>query len=197
MTQSDDDMIPAPEFSRLFTIEPQMGAGEDARAFSIEASADECAALAERFSLISIEELKVEGRIDVFARGRQAHLTARLVADVTQTCVVSLAPVRAHLEEDFIRDFDRAALSDAPAEIGPDFDIAALDPPDPLPERGIDVGEVAAEELGLALDPYPRAEGVKPAAGAEKGPEKGEETAAEAANLQESPFSVLRRLKER
>jgi hypothetical protein len=197
MTQDDADMTPPPEFSRLVKIEPHMGAGEGAYELSIEAEAAECEALAKRFSLISIERFKVKGRIEVFAHGRQAHLSARLIADVTQPCVVSLAPVPAHLEEDFIRDFDRAALSGTPDQTGADFDVTAADPPDPLPERGIDVGEVAAEQLGLALDPYPRAKGVNLEIGPEQGAENGVKTAGEAANPQESPFSVLRRLKER
>jgi len=196
LTQDEGEMVPASEFSRLFKIEPQMGTGEDAFEFSIEAGSDECVALAERFRLISIEVLKVEGSINIFAFGRQAHLAARLVADVTQTCVVSLAPVSSHLEEDLIRDYDSAVLSDTPVEIGPDFDITALDPPDPLPRRQIDVGEVAAEQLGLALDPYPHAEAVNPVTGPDKVVGKGDKTASEPVNPHESPFSVLRRLKD-
>jgi hypothetical protein len=197
MIQDTGDTVPAPEFSRLLKIEPQMGAGEDGRAFSFEATAEECAALADRFSLISIEGLKVEGRIDVYARGREARLVARLFANVTQACVVSLAPVPAHLEEDFTRNFDRAAVSEVPAGPAVNFDSLADDPPDPLPERGIDVGEVAAEQLGLALEPYPRAAGALPVGESGEGSETRGKLAGEGGDPQESPFSVLRRLKDR
>ena len=38
------------------------------------------------------------------------------------------------------------------------------DTPEPVTEDTIDVGEIVAQALGLALDPYPRAPGAEPAA---------------------------------
>jgi uncharacterized metal-binding protein YceD (DUF177 family) len=148
--------LPVPEFSRLFAVDAGMGSGEDARRIAIEAKADECVALARRFGLISLDRLTADARLEVFARGRRARLSGRLVADVVQSCVVSLAPVTAHIEQDFELDFDREADRFAGEPIDPD----AADPPDHLPEEGVDAGEAVAEQLGLALDPYPRAPGI-------------------------------------
>jgi uncharacterized metal-binding protein YceD (DUF177 family) len=176
------------EFSRIIRIEPEMGSGDDAITFSVEASEDERAALARRFGLLALDALSAVGRIDVTSRGRRARMTATLKADATQVCVVSLEPVRAMIEEQlsvtYDRDADRTRIE--PAQ---DFDIDTEDPPDPLPDDGIDVGEAVAEHFGLALDPYPRAPGV-----AIDAPEVGGERAEPG---ETSPFSVLDRLKGR
>lgn len=179
-----------PEFSRINAIEPDMGAGDDAATFAIEASAEERAALARRFGLIDIDSLTATGTIDVSARGRRARLTATLRAKVTQVCVVSLQPVPAEVEDSFTVTYDRDAERRMREEES--FDLDAEDPPDPLPEKGIDIGEAVAEHLGLALDPYPRAPGVElhppSAEGAEDGPENG---------ARPSPFAALGRLRRR
>jgi hypothetical protein len=62
-------------------------------------------------------------------------------------------------------------------EIDPDVDV-----PEPLGEDGLDLGEVAAEEMAVALDPYPRA----PDADAVLA-----EVAARAAEEDRGPFAVL------
>jgi uncharacterized metal-binding protein YceD (DUF177 family) len=176
------------EFSRIIRIEPEMGSGDDAITFSVEASEDERAALARRFGLLALDALSAVGRIDVTSRGRRARMTATLKADATQVCVVSLEPVRAMIEEQLSVTYDRYA-DRTRIEPAQDFDIDTEDPPDPLPDDGIDVGEAVAEHFGLALDPYPRAPGV-----AIDAPEVGGERAEPG---ETSPFSVLDRLKGR
>jgi uncharacterized metal-binding protein YceD (DUF177 family) len=89
-------------------------------------------------------------------------LEGRLEAVVTQACVVSLAPVPATLAVDFRRLFVAAAALPAAREVVVD---PLADEPEPLPGRAIDLGEIVAEELALALDPYPRAAGCAAAAG--------------------------------
>lgn len=177
------DQGTAPEFSRVIVIQPDMGAGDDAETFAIEATADERAALARRFGLLGIAALKAEGRIDVSARGRRARLSGHLRAEVTQACVVTLAPVAAVVEDEFVVTYDRDAER---PKLEEDFDIGADDPPDPLPDDGIDVGEAVAEHFGLALDPYPRAPGAALPAG---------DGGAEGETGKTSPFAVLARLK--
>ncbi len=168
------------EFSRPQPITTDMGAGEDGLAFAIEADAAERAALARRFGLIGLDSLRARGQVEIFARGRKARVTASLTADVVQACVVTLEPVPAHIEENFVRAFDRDAGMDTGET---EFYLDSEDPPDQLPEAGIDLGEVVAEQLGLALDPYPRAPGAAQ-------PPVGE-------SPRESPFSALKRLKDR
>lgn len=176
---------PPPEFSRVFAVERGMGLGADAYRVEITADAEERAALARRFNLRALDALAAEGEIEVFGKGQRARLTVRLTADVVQSCVVTLEPVPAHIEETFTVEFDRAAAEDASEKGEVVVDAEGEDPPDPLPDAGIDVGEAVAEHLGLALDPYPRA----PGAGLEGG---GWRTGGDEP---EGPFAALRKFK--
>ena len=118
---------------------------------TVDATAAECAALAVRMKLPAVHALSCvfhlirEGRDNVLARG---HLRAR----ITQTCVVSLEDFEAALEETFQVRFVQSG--DESDEIDPEAD-------DEIPFEGnlIDLREAAAEQLGLALDPYPHMPG--------------------------------------
>ncbi len=174
------------EFSRPFHVDADMGAGDDAETFAIEATEEERAALARRFGLIALVSLKAKGTIDVSARGNRARLTGTIEAEVVQPCVVTLEPVPASIRETFTVTYDRAVPRRRADEEELLFDLDAEDPPDQLPDAGIDLGEAVAEHLGLALDPYPRAPGV------EFGRQDGTDGEKEAKT---SPFSALAALK--
>jgi uncharacterized metal-binding protein YceD (DUF177 family) len=111
-------------------------------------------------------------------------LTAHFVADVTQSCIVTLEPVEAHVEGDFERrylpnaEFKDGETASHEIHVDPDGE----DPAEIL-GREIDLGEILVEELSLALDPYPRKPGV------EFTPEQ--DTVAKPDN----PFAVLAKLK--
>jgi uncharacterized metal-binding protein YceD (DUF177 family) len=115
--------------------------------FAVHASPQECTALAVRLNILAVHSL-----ICHFTLRRQgAIVTAEgiLAADVVQTCVVSLDAVDQHIDERFIIRFvpdGREPTDDDP------------EAPDEIPYQGsiIDLGEAAAEQLALALDPYPR-----------------------------------------
>jgi uncharacterized metal-binding protein YceD (DUF177 family) len=113
------------------------------------------AALAAELGLVDIPSLKVEAAIIAVGRD-QWRITGTVRAKVVQSCVVTLNPVSAIVEETFDRRFtenEDAVGSDI------DFDPTADDPPE-LVEITVDVGVVAAEALALGLAPYPRATGV-------------------------------------
>src|SRR3954454_3760552 len=119
----------------------------------IAANPEERAALAQRFGLIGVERLEAVFSLKR-AGGGVIHISGELQADVTQACVVTLAPVPAQLEERFSADF---ADEDRRRPADQDLDFEADDPPEPIRNGHIDLGELAAEQLALALDPYPRA----------------------------------------
>jgi uncharacterized metal-binding protein YceD (DUF177 family) len=174
------------EFSRVIAVDPRREHGR----FAIEANAQECVALANRFALPSIGSLTARGEVRARPGGRW-RLTARIVADVTQLCVATLAPVAAHIDERFAIDFVPPPRGDA-AEL----DIGAEDA-EPLPEDGrLDVGEIVAQHLYLALDPFPRApdagwaDHVEPVE-AEPAPASGD--GASGHEDRPSPFAVLAR----
>ena len=115
----------------------------------VEATPAECAALATRMKLPAVAALRCQFRLQRDTAGSLlAH--GHLIAHVVQSCVVSLEDFATSVEERFTVRF---------VETGQETDD---DDPDSLDEvsfvNGIlDLGEAAAEQLALALDPYPRA----------------------------------------
>jgi uncharacterized metal-binding protein YceD (DUF177 family) len=168
-------IIPA-EFSRpvLLAAVPPEG-----MAVQLDASPEECRALAERFGLIELGSLTGDVRVEQVDAAATYLVTGRLVADVVQTCVVTLEPVPARLESEFDRLFSRDLPVETEGEVEIDAESKA---PEPLASDHLDLGEILAEELSLALDPYPHAPGADRHL-AEFGGDRGRETG--------SPFSVL------
>ncbi|GAB2179167.1 YceD family protein [Dongia sp. agr-C8] len=151
----------------------------------ISANPEERAALARRFDLIGIDRLEAVFTLKR-AGGGVIHVQGEIAAEVTQACVVTLAPVPAKISEAFSADFADVDDRRPPAES--DLDFEAADPPEPIQNGHIDLGELAAEHLSLALDPYPRAPGA--AIPAEFSPDPDAEAAAE---RPVNPFSILKK----
>jgi uncharacterized metal-binding protein YceD (DUF177 family) len=118
--------------------------------FAVEASAEECAALALRLRIDTVQA--VTCRFALRRQGNIIEAEGALDARVVQTCVVTLAPVEQRVAERFIVRF-------VPA--GQETDDEDPESPDELAYDGssIDLGEAAAQQLALALDPYPRSPG--------------------------------------
>lgn len=139
---------PAPEFSRAVPLS-EIGAGAKAR--HLEADANERAALARRFGLIALDRLVAEVALHPDGAGFVAE--GKLLADASQACVASGAPVPAHVEEAFRIRFVAEANYQEEAEVELDAEEC-----DTLYHdgRAIDLGEAVAQSLALALDPFPR-----------------------------------------
>ena len=120
---------------------------------TVEATSGECAALARRMGLPAIESLSCEFHLDRDLAHRlvgHGHLRARIV----QTCVVSLEDFSAGVDEQFTVLFIPAGNE------SDNDDPEALDEI-PFEDGIIDLGEATAQQLALALDPYPRAPGAE------------------------------------
>jgi len=143
---------PPPEFAREIALVERQGQ----RRFAIEATPSERAALAKRLGLMELRALSASGVVRPGAGGRWT-LEGRLTAAVVQACVISLEPVAAVVEDPFTLAFAPMDEDDAG-----EVDLTEADA-DPLPPDGkLDVGEIVAQHLSLALDPFPRAPGVGP-----------------------------------
>lgn len=150
----------------------------------ITANPEERAALAKRFGLIGIDRLEAVLSLKRVGNG-VIHVSGELEAEVIQACVVTLVPVPAKVAEAFSADFadeDRRKSADT------DLDFEADDPPEPIRNGHIDLGELAAEQLALALDPYPRAPGAAIPAEFSPDPDAGEEP-----QRPINPFSILKK----
>lgn len=144
-----------PEFSRPAAVETLL----DGTPVEGEAGEVERAALAERFGLLSLGRLSFTLQARPWRGGLRLTGTVRAAAE--QACVVTLAPVPVTIEEPVSRGFlPPEALPEyepnAEYELADDPEIG--EPPEPLTDP-LDLGEIAAESLGLALPPWPRAEG--------------------------------------
>ncbi len=120
---------------------------------TVEASAEESVALAERMGLPEVGSLVCRFRLTPEGKTR-VRAEGHLQAVVVQTCVVSLENFESVVEEDFVVRFVPAAEIREDVDLDDDDEVAI--------ENGLlDVGEAAAEQLGLALDPYPRMPGAE------------------------------------
>lgn len=117
-----------------------------------------------RLGLLSAESVALRGEI---APGRDGGfvLEALLQARVEQACVSTLEPVPTAIETGVLRRY----VPDLAMPEGGEHESPEDDSVEPLPDR-IDLAEIAAEALSLALPDYPRAQGapceVERAAGA-------------------------------
>jgi hypothetical protein len=160
-----------PEFSRLVAVDrvPPQGLIEH-----ISADEDERRGLAKRFGLLALSELSATLKLEPWRRGG-IHVSGALDATVDQTCVVSLDSFTSRMAIDLSRYFS-GAPQPGPAAAVHSVESLEDDEPDVISGGSIDLGEIVAEELGLALDPYPRKPGIEfspPPAGPEDEPNQG------------------------
>jgi uncharacterized metal-binding protein YceD (DUF177 family) len=123
--------------------------GDGDRIETVEADAAQRAALAERFGLIAIERLA--GSFTLRRESGGILVTGRVTAVATQACSITGEPLPARVDEETQLRF----VDDPTAGEEIELDDGAIDVL-PLEGGAIDLGEVAAETLVLALDPFPR-----------------------------------------
>ena len=147
-------MASANEFSRPVVIEPWPEGGVDV---ALSADPAERRALARRFDLLELEALRATGRLERHAASGDIRFEGWLEAALVQACVLSLEPVPASLREPIERRWRRVDGLSRAAPAGPEIWRPDDDEVELVTGRTLDLGEMVAEELALALDPYPRA----------------------------------------
>jgi uncharacterized metal-binding protein YceD (DUF177 family) len=123
--------------------------------------ADLTASDSERLRIASDLGLEALSRLDAHAvlerKGDIVRVTGRMLASLTQACVVTGDPVTAHVDEPFDLLFTPAApgvAGDSEIELGPDdCDTIFHD------GATIDLGRAILDTLALSVDPYPRSAG--------------------------------------
>lgn len=185
---------PTAEFSRPIAVESLEDCGIE---ISVEADVTECARLAERFGLVAIDRLAGDVRLTPEEGGALIRLDGRFEAEVVQTCVVTLEPLPVRVEESFTRRYSTAAEPDEATEVHLVLD--AEEPPDPVEDGCIDVGEAIAEQLALSLDPFPRKPGISFADYSSRAGGGDADSGAKAADsgAAEGPFAALARLRDK
>lgn len=140
------------EFSRRMAIDDIAPGGSTVE---IEATAGERQKLAERFGLIGIDRLVAQLKLTRGASGIPIRIRGVLEATVVQECVVSLEPVSNKIKE--LIEVEYGPVDEESGE-----EVVSLDqpdPPEPLEGDSLELGELLAQHLSVALDPYPKLEG--------------------------------------
>jgi uncharacterized metal-binding protein YceD (DUF177 family) len=141
-------------------------------------------ALAKAHDLISVQSFTAELLIKRW-RKDGVKITGKVAAEITQNCVITLEPLISQIQNEidglFVQEGSKLARPplSADGEIVIDYDGADL--PETFSGDAIDVGALAEEFFGLAIDPYPR----KPGAALEAAPDE------EPGLSKPSPFAKL------
>lgn len=150
------------------------------------------ARMAKLLGLLGVGEVVADMALDFDFDANELILQGSLRARVRQRCCVTLKPFEQAVEAMFSRRYNPKVIDEWGA-FTPNQQAAEMvlgpedpDPPDPVVDGGIDLGQVLCEELALAVDPYPRADGAVLEAGAAG-------TAAD--DLGKNPFAALARLR--
>ena len=130
----------------------------------IVADADQRAALAKAHGLLDVRSFEAEIFVSTWKRNG-LKVTGQVDAVIDQECVVTLEPLEARISEEFSQVFlpEDSKLAREGFHVGGEILLDAEGPDSPEPFSGdvIDVGALAEEFFGLAIDPYPRKPGVE------------------------------------
>lgn len=155
-----------------------------------EADARQRGLLAEQHGLLEVRAFRVDALVSKWKRNG-VHVEGKVEADIGQQCVVTLEPLDARISEAFSQIYlpDDSKLGRLGFGEGGEVHLDAEGPDSPETFSGdfIDVGALAEEFFGLAIDPYPR----KPGASLTAAPEPDEDGAGN--QLREKLLSFTRK----
>ena len=153
----------------------------DGERLDLVADDQERVGVAKRLGLLSLDRL--EAHVALSRSGNVVRAEGRLVASLSQSCVVTGDPIAASVDEPFAILF-----TPEPASGGPDEEVELGETDcDVVFHNGaaIDLGGAIADTLALSIDPYPRSAGADAAL----------KEAGILSEEQASPFAVLAGLK--
>jgi uncharacterized metal-binding protein YceD (DUF177 family) len=148
---------PKSEIERLVDLDRMGAAGA---ALEIAPSESERAALAKRFGFLGLPAFSARVTVD-HRIGGQVVVEGRLRGRIVQACVLTLDPVTQDLDDTFRIVFKQDMADERDPESGEAVLNSQTDAPEPLTGNVLDIGEIVAEQLSLAADPYPRRPGAK------------------------------------
>ena len=164
-----------PEFSRLFEW---ADANERPAEQSLTASPEEMAGLARRFGLPGLDDMHANLTIAPHSLG--FLIEGSVCAKVEQRCAISNAPIISQVQA----PISYLAISeDADIDLETVEEAFGVAEAERVEASGIDLGELAAQYLGLAIDPFPRAPGAA--------------LDSRHAGEKQNPFAVLAKLKDK
>lgn len=173
-----DAFPPAPEFSHIVALNQ---ISDVPKIVQLDVPQAMAVRLATRFALDALADMHVTAQL--VRQSANVHLTGTVTAVVTYRCRVSNQPFCQPVTAEMDLLFCPSELPINALEIELDTHDLDIEPLDP---QGVDIGEAAAQTLGLSLDPWPRA----PDADQKKN-QLGIQSEDEAARRR-NPFSILK-----
>lgn len=133
------------EFTRLYDA-ARLPAGPQ----HLEATAEECAALARRFALVSVKALSAD--LTLAEQGQTVAVTGMVKADLVQSCAISGEDLAVRIAEPvalrFVPANTKASLEEEIELTADELDEIEMD------HGRFDLGEAVAQTLALGIDPY-------------------------------------------
>ncbi len=149
---------------------------------SIHPKGEELVRLAKWAKVDAVERFAAEVELRRLTTTR-FRLSFTLEADIVQSCVVTLEPVKSHIAREFLRELHLVAARHEPEGGSLTLDAAEDEVPEEIESPHYDLAAPLLEEFVLAIDPYPRAPGA-----AFEPPDEG-------GQAKDNPFAVLKSLK--
>lgn len=167
------DEIPSKGLSRVF-----------------DASSEMRADLSARFGFVGIAALRAEFDLKPLAAGPMIRVRGTLTAEIEQSCIVTGEPVAESVSSRFEIVFAPPGM----VEENLDLTLSDADPPEPFgPDGSIDLAELAAQQLTLSAEEYPRLDGVDLESALNEVPDGRKSGIAKPGD--DNPFAALARLK--
>lgn len=181
------DIDAPPEFSRVVQV---VELGDTPLRQNLTATEDECAGLAKRFDLDGLKSLDAQVSLTLLPN-KDVRLDASFKAQLQQTCTVTAVPMKTKVTAEFSTTYSPGADE----FLGHEEDVLdtldpLVEPPEPLIDEKIDIGEAISEQFALEIDPFPRVKGSM-----FDGYSTGRKGDADAAFEKKNPFAVLSQLK--
>lgn len=115
-------------------------------------------AIAKDYGLHAVNHFEALLEVNPLANG-VFRIAGQIKAQVQPVCVVSLDPFDQEIDETVTVDFAPEDVISRLTKRAEENDVEDFEPPDPIVDGGIDLGQVACEFLALSLDPYPKKPG--------------------------------------
>ena len=146
----------AAAFNRMVKLDAVGAMGLE---YSFIAEPGECAALATRYEILAVAGLRATA--DLERPGAGAVARVHFVADVVQSCVITLEPVEARIDQRFEVKFMPQDGAKSVENSGAAEQSVLAGDVAPIRDGVFDLGAVVAEYFSLAIDPYPRKPGIE------------------------------------
>jgi len=184
MNELTEQIIETAPVTRAYSVDQISSAGITGH---LEATKEQREEITKALDLLELEEFRFDFQLHRTKRGR-FNLKGQLHARALQSCVVTLEPVPAVIEE--VIDIDLWPAGDVEhleVEAEPESMSLQFDGPEPISGDSIDVGLLAYEHLAAALDLYPKKTNAKH--------DWSDRTSGEDGDTRDNPFAALAKLK--